>query len=255
MEIICDTNVWYGLASGELDLNDVRNFDLVLTASALLEMAQSENLYTRPLLVREAARIALSECSRIELRLPLEILANDIFDNFKPNYNYTNTLVEELRIFSRLPDKILHSRRNMRLFQEIREGKKALFDLTDMINNEILEKVRINLQDRSKRTKHKQTDKNDGVLDLIIINLCNKFPELKRRTLIESRLGLEAFVDCAGFFYRKLELSKTMKFDANDWFDLFNVTYLNEDNMYFTFEERWKSIIRESGYSNKIFQL
>lgn len=54
---------------------------------------------------------------------------------------------------------------------------------------------------------------------------------------------------------KKLLLEKSMKMQANDFFDQQNLLYVDRDSLFWTKENRWKTAIKEANMEKYLFEM
>ena len=72
--IICDTNIWYGIASNSILKEEYENKKLVLTGHAIDEIISSENVYKNPSLVKKVVKAIRLNMTKLIHEDPFEFV-------------------------------------------------------------------------------------------------------------------------------------------------------------------------------------
>ncbi|HHH50330.1 MAG TPA: hypothetical protein ENK52_05065 [Saprospiraceae bacterium] len=242
--IICDTNIWYGFASGKLDLADFSSANLICTKVTIDELASSENILDddKVFLVQRALKMIFSHASDIILESPVHWLIRMGDPNFKIDLSTTKSNLEKLRIFSNLDKTVLGQISRIPELQEnIQNYDKPLDPSIDFINS-MSPIVNSNIKNTIGKKQHRKKDTSGGIKNLIRMMIGRNIPNAKINWTNYPWKKVVLFVKTWDLFFKEMELSG-MKAERNDWYDLFNMVYVNESEKYWTLEKKWNRLI------------
>ncbi len=245
MEIVCDTNIWYGLASGSVTKPEGA---LGHTRVSLVELVQTRHGQTNLHLLRGACQ-KLTQDSAFGYHLqPLAHIA-DVLGVPVPSKEVNSSL-------KAYGDKVLFvqgigmgdsidSTREAEFLTLIEAERQPLFDMEQAYSMVRQGSVRV-----SKRT----------------VNRTAHLSETKR--IIAQAIGRKVGLQVAegDLDYRQIELflhtfdllryslghsGRTMK--ANDFGDLLNLAYVQPETTYWTLDRPWLSLVRHSGMGGYLY--
>jgi hypothetical protein len=244
--IICDTNVWYNLGSGVVDIKSIDRLKLIGTAVTVQEFSYTPNLINHFEDVKKAISAFLSLNSGINILNPFEYLLYLFIPGYIPSDSKIRGLIEELKILQTVEFTEL-SRNNIEIGKSlINEKIKFDRDFSDSINSEL-----INIQDKFKnkklRNEHKNKDFSIEWKNLIsdIVKLYSKHNYAKEYCLSDDPKiwnRIECFILVWETYFKLLDTEKR-KIDKNDWSDLINLVYVNPGDKYWTFEKKWNYVL------------
>ncbi|MBI1226925.1 MAG: hypothetical protein GC192_16965 [Bacteroidetes bacterium] len=253
-KIICDTNIWYGFASGELDFADYSSVNLVCTKVTIDELASSENILDtdKVFLVQRASKIIFSFASEIILESPVHWLIRIGNPDFSIDLSPTKSNLEKLRTFSNLDKEAIDQiSRIPELRKKIQNYDKVLDPSFDFINS-MSPIVNSNIKNTVGKKQHRKKDTSGGIKKLIQMMIDRNIPNSKIDWTNYPWEKIVLFVKTWDLFFKELELSG-MKGESNDWYDLFNMVYVNDNEKYWTLEKKWNRLIN-SDIETKKFQ-
>jgi hypothetical protein len=252
-KIICDTNIWYGIAEGKIDKSSLEGLNLVLTFNTLVEFACTDLLYKKPLFVREAIRASLLYSNIKDLRSSFDVISETLVQNHENDLSEGFFLWEEGRYYTRMKDKDIYGRMSNEMIAAINNRQNEIQSVCDHINNEQLPKIRNNLDNKGDKKTHAARNMVKPTIEFykFLLSLKNENlafvenPETKKiDTLIQGTIA----------FFKDLELRSDRKFRRNDWFDMMNLAYIdNEKTLYWTKDGPWKNLIRQAKIDSILF--
>lgn len=243
--IITDTNIWYSITQEEI--NEVcKTYRLVVPITVLSELYTSPNIHkseTTLINLKNATKKILYNARFVDFikHDPFEYLLKDILTDLNPRLSVAWYLNE----FEAL--KHLN-------YENLKEKHPERFDisrLTDYINSQsILYKERV---DKDKQAFKKLNTRNFTIQ--FILKLANdnlhqlniSFPKIH-----ELNEDYELLIDALNELLREISRSP-QKLKDNDWIDIFNLTYVGQNDLYWTLEKSKKRIIEKIGLSKYLF--
>ena len=237
MLVICDTNIWYGLADGTIPESEIKKENnYIVTSVSLVELSYTFTLVNNEQLVRNAIRNAINYHSHERFEPPpiyLKILSD-------PEFIYNTS--EKQNHFMEFTSFIAngHSICDKKGFENFcRDRKKELTNMSDFFNSKA-DKIRKSLKDKSKHRSIDARPINRGLINLFV----------KSMTLDE---GLSKYFD-----WMKIELFENVfmhylinletgakKSVPNDWNDLFQLIYVQPGETYWTRDAKILRLINE----------
>lgn len=255
-EIICDTNIWYGLGNGTI----IKPKDSVLIATwnNIVEIGFSHpkvKKLTDMEEVKRAAKAIIDNADKIIENDPFTYSANKFDSNIKLQTNPLKFILENI-VKDGLPDNTTYYEKNSvyQMFLKIKEefakdinSEKSTIRNRVFSNNIIKEKFKVtdNLQRNEQAYSHLLDIHN--FLDKehqLIITFENEDDFVNTINIIKK--DFELFIYTKQKFLQKWILDKNMKIVNNDFFDLLNLVYVENGQYYWTKENRWKTSINEA---------
>ena len=243
--VICDTNIWYNLASGAIKLEDLKDVALIGTFINLRELVYSQNLKSKPEIVRAACGCLIKYAEDIILKDPVMHLVGMqqiVEGSEKKGFGLLNE-ARNLSLGALISEEVLN--------KELLEKEALGIEGT---NNAMvfLEEIRPRIIDKKSHRANKDYKAIQDFYNVVIGNYTNNeyllndnFKWSKVDLLIKTTLE----------FFQELELSSTMKFKINDWADFFILSYVQPGDKFWTFENKWKRIITQAACGEYLFSL
>ncbi len=253
--VICDANVWYGFANGELNIEDYSSVNLVCTKVTIEELSTSENMLDerKILLVQKTLKIIFTHASDIILINPILWLVKCGNPNFHIDLSSAEERLEELKFFSNMDNQQLLEISQNSVFQEgILKYDKSLKSSVDSINA-LTPLIKNNIKATIGKRKHRRKENSEKIQNFIKMMI----EKLSLNTGIDwnnypwSKIFF--FIKIWDIFDKELELSG-MKLEKNDWYDLYNMIYVDEESKYLTLEKKWNRFIN-SDLNTRKYQL
>ena len=260
-KVICDTNIWYNIAKGDIPVKSFLGYQLIATGINVLELSSTKNLLHDFDLVKGAIKAMYNH--------HYQVIEFDVWDYilcYHTSIRYT--------AFNR---EIFQS--NLELFRGIIvnefdanfKDKDRLEGLNQRIDtyNQPAEKLAKYLNEGLITTRKKGLDKH-GLKSMFKKKIRNNETSYNEiRELILESLALRADVQATQllgkvdwynielFFrtwdllYKEKILHGNSKFEANDINDLFNMAYVGKDDLYWTKEKSWIRLMKSNPITAK----
>jgi hypothetical protein len=261
-DIICDVNIWYNIASGNIKEQDIDKLNLIGTAVNIIELANSSYLVNEPEYLKSVIFSFTNYHHHIYVSSPFDhIMA--IFDkDFIPNDCASLELLNgfsifmEIECFDDLPEN------DWLKIKELIEKKKHDKNYIAEIINSVL--IHAQNEIRSKHIKkaypqfcHKDSWKRFFIM--IISAYSKKYYKKEFIIKFDDKRWefLDFFLTAWSEYFKKLDVHFGSKFHDNDIHDLFNLVYVQPDKKYWTYETRsWaKVIVNDTSINTMLFQL
>ena len=248
MEIICDTNIWYGIGNDLIDKPLIGEDDkFIATFNSLDELSFTENLINNYDSTQKAIRAMFEFSSKHALFEPpfvyLKVMSDnsyhyDIGANHKGIIDITQKIARGYTI-----DKI-------DFFEEIvRNRKESLKNAADFFNDYVQEHIKPNIKNKKAHRKENSIPLNR--------ELINQFVSIQTGSdgLNENyNWGeIELFEKVLKQFFNDIETG-AKKIKLNDWFDLFLLAYVSPRRKVWTREKYWIRLIKEVGMEKYLFE-
>ena len=250
MEIICDTNIWYGLGSGRIDRSKIKENDiLIATYISIEELALSDNV----LYSFEKIKNAINAICRLSKHTILEPPFIHLKVTSDKNYCCDLDSFRELFIFTEkigMSYTIEEDKREDFKNSFTEKRKQLLIEDTDYINNYV--QTNIILKTKEARKRHREEDSIPANRELI-----NYF--VARDTKSDGLSDdfdwkqIELFEKVMKLFLNEIETGAKVM-DENDWYDLFLLAYVNPQRKIWTKERKWKRLIKEAGFEDYLYE-
>lgn len=249
MKVICDTHIWYYMGAGSINVASINSdIELIATYVNIDELSRTPHLIKNVAIVRDAINAIFQNNSHVYFEPPLAYLKQLSDSNFQ--YDIIENIGDILEFTQSIAngDDIEHSK--LGEFEELIKYKTNNLKIAANLCNEEALKIQ-----RTKKNKKKHRALNSLPLTRELISQMvglstNSFglPETFDWTKIEL------FENVLNQFFIELEVSK-MKIKPNDWFDIFQLIYVQPNNKIWTREIRWIEIIKYAKMDKYLFEL
>lgn len=244
--VICDTNIWYNLASKRMHIHNYSNVQLIATSVNLIEISSTPNLLNNLSLVASTAKAIHDYASMIIQPNPIEYMIGLFHPDYLPDTTTEARLLGKFNILMSINETEIPKQNIIDTEQQIKELEKSQNDLAAKINNKLLD-FRKEIKTKIGKEKYRKRDFIEQwkmffstLVKHYSAEYCGKEYELKSDS--EAWEQLEFFLYSWDYFFKNnLELGN-WKFHRNDWGDLFNLVYVNQNCKYWTIEKKWNRI-------------
>ncbi len=243
--IITDTNVWYSITQEQID-EISKSYRITVPITVLSELYTSPNMFKSEQtldVLKQTVKTILYNARFVEFIKydPFEYMLKDILPELTPRLSVAYYL-NEFEILKNLT------------INDLREMHPERFDISGLTN--YINEQSVSYKERVDNNKQffKKLDTTDFTVKFILKlvndnmqNLNSSYPEIK--TLGDNyRLLIASLND----LLREISRS-TQKLKDNDWIDIFNLTYVGKDDLYWTFEKSKKRLIATVGLEHHLF--
>lgn len=245
LKVICDTNVWYDIASGDFDVPE--DIQLIATTYSLVELATSKKMASHPNFYQETIKKIYDNTGPIIPVSPFDFVLAKHDSNYPvDNSELKNVLADFTKIISSVfEDNIeLDDETKKMIIDDCKENRKGSVELADYCNACLI-KIRENIKDSVGVKEHKGIDTTELNKELVKGLLLSHVKD-KNYTIDFQDFDwtqIELFLVVTELFFRKLELQIEMKIRPNDFVDWLNMLYVTPENQYLTFEKTWRKYI------------
>lgn len=243
--IIPDTNIWYKLGSDERLFAQMKN-SLYPTYVNLWELTNTGNLVSKYSVVRHAIQKMLLCKDSLLLVEPLKYLIEH------SNKNCTlgrREYVKQLLLVARKVSDGAAVKEELQSEFELylNEAKKEMKNVGIKIN-EMAAECKIKIKNNQKHRKMFSLPIVYQLVDSWAITVTNGQFKLKESVLSNNEL----FFKVLDSYFKCLEVGQC-KWQRNDLFDLFNMAYVRKGDKYWTLEEKWVKLIKETGCERYLY--
>ena len=250
MEVVCDTNVWYRLGTGQFVPDP--NLRLLATENSLYELTTTFNLVTNPILVQKAVKAVFKFHYQIIPVTPFSYVLNSQSDKFQWDTSLTDKMINSFRDFASMEEEDIVNLNNKDIRELGIECQKA--NERNFLFQQAMNRYISDLRSRSK---------NDANLEYLAKRFCltmlNDSPDSGNTRILEEDMiweKVELFIAITSNYIGKMLKSKTMNVDENDGPDWINTLYVQPGQKYLTFDKRWNSLITaDKSIHNYLVQL
>lgn len=262
-QAICDTNIWYGIGSGTII--PPKNIELIATWANVIELAYShpKNKIDFSLTQwKEAASAILNHSNTIIELDPFEFATKLVFPT------YTKFLERDLRSILKvisektnpLADSVYIA--NQKYFDSFMATKDEfvtkMLEVKDGVRKEFVNDEKFKETFKKNQKDYHRIRATDILFDInSYLNQKNGEIEFDDEEDIEKSLksiesNFDFYISVKQRFLHNLSLIKSMTVEPNDFIDLTSLMYVDSETYYWTLENRWLNIIRESGRGTKL---
>ena len=263
-EIICDTNIWYGL--GNQSITKPEGVKLIATWINIIEIG-----FSHPEIKKLLDPEDCKKAAKAILEFADEIIELDPF------------AYATLKI---APELIIHPKSIKGILSEISQNglpnsisyqeNKSYYDyfmsmktsFADSINagKELIRKSEIKNNESKEKFKKSDSDQIEEHAIGLMSDI-NDFlkKEHEKQLDFSNQLDFdttkksvkdlfECFIIPKQLFIKKMILEKSMKMQPNDFFDLLNLIYVDKGKFFWTKEKRWKTVLREAQMDKYLYE-
>lgn len=243
--VICDTNVWYEIASGKY--SKPKDVLLIPTAFSLEEIASSTMMANHVKYFQTVVKSIYENCGPIISENPLDYVLRNNDPHYKSvNDNHTVLLLKGFsELMSRKIEEVdIDNELKGKIIQDCEHNRRPTKEFSDLINGEVLE-VRKNINVGIGKKEHLKVDATN-IIKGFVKQVFEGYANNKNYTINWNKFNwkqIELFLCVTESFFKKLETTKDMKVDANDIVDWFNLLYATPEDKYLTFDKQWRRYI------------
>lgn len=255
-KIICDTDIWYHIAAGRISQELIKGLPLVATWNSVSELAKSPYLSERKTipLVIGASKALVTHAVEIDMQPSIEKIIKKYCPEFIPNTKIPEELLQGIKIFADLEVDKIEDETIEKMRISVDENRSPMEEAMVGIN-EMLLQVRQNIKQGIGKPAHKAADGKEGIQEHIASMASDHMRKNYTTDIDFQNLTIsDPLLTVFSFFYKTLELDESRKFRLNDWMDLFNLAYVDDNSLYWTRETYWLRIIQDAGMGHFLFK-
>jgi hypothetical protein len=268
-KIICDTNIWYKLGDGSIEkpkgvklvatwINIIEicfshiNIKASLNTNSVYKAAKAIKEYSDHIIKEDFLMYSTNKLKPIDKKdtYPIEQILDSFIDN-KSIIEDDNNYIENkshYEYFMKYKDDFANNLNNQKkkLRKEIIGDNKSKSEFKKSTDEGIKKHAHYLITDIDNYIRENFDLKTS-------FNRANKDKDY--HDTIKNTINLfELYVTVKNEFIKKWLLQSNMKIESNDIFDLANLLYVNSNEYYWTLENRWLTLIKESGMGKFIFK-
>lgn len=255
--LICDTNIWYGLAECTIDPEKLKAYNLIGTAVSLAEIASTPMLLTNFELVKECIK-ALMDHHHFILKSNFYDHIICLFDDtYMPDNSTFEEVLQEMTLIPKMDYSVIPQSNIDKAKAGISSLQNQRDELIDYLNSKLsVEKKTI--EEPKKKRKYKKADFTSTNKQHIIA-LVNDYTQrifAKDSNMTIDHPGwkqLEFFLKSWGKFFLMIDTQSDMKLNKNDFPDLFNLVYVQPGYKYATRDKKWVSLFKQDKTLSQYF--
>lgn len=252
-KVICDTMIWYDIINGIVIPEERKDAFLIGTGLNIIELMTTENYIYNFNLVRDTLG-ALQEHHD-------EIIDDDPIDYiliYETNIEYESKSRNEIRQNLAAFNLIVDGEINVNDFDD--EKKNKLNKLIDEFNtpvNELVESMNNCLEETKANGIAKYGSKNNFKRELRnnlntkyeVQEMIHKLLNIRYGSNIDKSLinwnNLELLIEIWDTCLKEKILQTNSNFKPNDYFDIMNMAYVSEIDLYWTRETSWLNLMKK----------
>ncbi|AZQ58098.1 hypothetical protein EJ994_04475 [Maribacter sp. MJ134] len=244
--IICDTNVWYEMSTGNYEKPD--GFDLIPTSFSLVELSASQAMVEEPKFYQDTIKMIYKNCGPIIPENPFDYILQNQFEDYTPQDS--KDLVQMLSAFGDLMNReikegsTIDNETKQKVIEECQKQRGHSQSLAAIANQD-LQELRKNINKGIGKKKHLEIDPSE-VNKQMVISFLNNYTKQTNYKINWNKFdwsAIELFMIVTEIYFKKLETTKDMKVKGNDIVDWFNIMYVSQGDKYLTFDNKWRNYI------------
>lgn len=245
--IIVDTNIWYDFTDNPELFGKIKK-EITPTYISLSELCNTGNLNGKPIEVRNAIRRIMDCQQRMIFEPPMPYL---IKRGNKRKYKFItlNEIITLLETSKKIANNsVIKDSEKEAFYEYIKSYKQPLTDLANSINEEAKKiKERINDLDEHR-------NKNSLIFTYLFVNdLALRGTDGKFNIKRVPHKELELLICVLDAHFKKIELGER-KWQRNDLFDIFILSYVRRGDKYWTNDKYWNDLIEEIGLGHYLYK-
>lgn len=263
-EIICDTNIWYGLGNGSI--NKPKNVKLIATWNNIIEIGFSHQKIKKLINVDEvkkAAKAILEHSDEIIENDPFTYSANKLAPELKIQTKSLKFILNEISE-NGPPDDISYYE-NIETYNNFMQMKEMFAKELNERKPEIRKRIYSSKIFKKSFKDGDNTQLNEQAYSVLLDVDSYLGKDHNKRILIDDendlketlnniKLNFELYVYTKQEFLKKWILTKEMKIEDNDFYDLLNLLYVEKGQYYWTKENRWISALNEANMEKYLWK-
>lgn len=246
MKVICDKNIWYNIALGNVVIDKKR--DYCSTYITVEEFCSTKNNISNPEITRKAIQKMISISGKSLLLDPPFIYLKKLDDK---NFRYDE--VEKHRVMLNFTQRIANGysielNKRDEYIEGCNEFNYSYLKATETINNwanEIRQKVKLN---KVKHLKEETLEINRGLINFFV-------KQQTSGTEISELFDwsqVELFENTLKCFFKQME-SGAIKAKPNDWPDLWQLIYVSRKDKFWTKDKKLINIITKANMQHYLW--
>lgn len=246
LNIICDSNIWYGIAAGREAIPEDGKF--MATALSLFEIATSSNIVNIVEFQKLIGSIHANSGPIFPVN-PFDYVIKNHDSSYNPdNKGIINVLIEFSKILAiENPEEVEFPQETEdQIKAKCQLERQASLNFADFGNSKA-DEIRKSINKGIGRKKHLEKDTTELTKEMfksfIYDYLKDKDYEMDFSTFDWSQI--ELFLCVIDTYFKTLETTKNMKLHANDAVDILNMLYVTPGSKYYTHERNWRRYIQD----------
>ncbi len=244
-DIICDTNIWYSLGNGLIDIETITEMPLAMHWLSLGELLVTNKSLTNPIFLKNALLAVLNRHRKLYHYPPLEHIAC-LYD---PGKKYDTDMQKALAGLIVMLNNPLTSPELEVTYQAKLNNQVMKKTITDETNN--------NAQELKKLIKSKKKylllDNTTAVREFIVTEVNNHFKSILLDINTFDWKKLELYEGVMKLLSKMLVLGQT-KLVQNDLVDIFQLIYVQPGHLFWTRDKKLKAIIKAASLNHYLFE-
>lgn len=244
LNVICDSNVWYGVAAGRETIAD--DVKYIATSLSIMEIASSSNMVDLEG-YQKLIQVVYENTGPIIPVDPLDFVIMNHDSNYAPSNKPIINVLKEFSVILAIVDPnevIIDEELKAKIQENCKIARKATVSFAEF-GNQHINSIRKAINKGDGRKKHLQIDTTELIREMFkaIINDHLKDSEYEMDFTNFDWSQVELFICVIDNYFKKLETTKDMKVHANDAVDVLNMLYVTPGDKYHTFERSWRAYI------------
>ena len=212
----------------------------------IYELSKSENLIKKTEIIRNAVQALFHFKNNLIADSPFIYLAK-LCQNYEYNSSQENKGIFDFTSMFAKGGNFDPSK--LQELSKVLENKRVDLERASKVFNDKALKIREKITNKKKHRKNDALQITAGFIDFCLKSITEGKVQLDGLDLNR----IELFIKTLDHFFKTIELS-TMKIQANDWYDLAILIYVQPGDVFWTKENRWLRLIEDAGCSKYLFR-
>jgi len=241
--IICDTNIWYDIASARISEEEYRGKELALTGLNIDEIISSENVYKNPELIKSVVKAIRLNMTDLIFEGPFEFIYNIIPCTDRIDLSYR---MDRYKYMMSLESKEFSPNVTFENFRDqIKNFDSEEIEMANRMNS----KMHLIQSNKEKYTKSEIRNWDLKEVPRRVIKEKVQDIFFKGNTISDFLFPyehIELYTIAWEEYHKELTLQLNSRTTTNDIYDLFHLLYVSKGTKYWTKEKKWNRLISNS---------
>ena len=249
-EVICDTNIWYGIGKGDINPEDLKDVRLIATYVNFLEIGSSYHIIKNLEFTQAACQAIKNHSSKAIILSPIHYIKSLDDSCFDYPHCGENEPYDQVNKIASCDTSLLKkslSSNYCKIKNQVEDFKNPAVQAAKALN-EVAQDIQ---NENSSKKEHRKKSHIESIKDIISNQ---SYKSLGSEISEDFDWGqIDCLLNLIDSYLKEIEVSGR-QFRPNDWMDLFQFAYVNPERQIWTKERKWNQYLRENDMKDHIFE-